>query len=116
MPAGGGRYTGDTRLIGANLSNDHPISFIFDMNLYSADKEVADPSTVVDPVTNKTLLYSGMSDARNNVQCTSCHNPHTTYEKFLRMSKWQLGAGPTTKQICLNCAITSRAGQAHLIR
>ncbi len=103
MPVGSGRYTGDTRLIGANLSNDHPISFVFDMNLYSADKEVADPSTVVDPVTNKTLLYSEMSAARNNVQCTSCHNPHTTYEKFLRMSKWNLGAGPTTKQICLNC-------------
>ena len=104
MPAGtSGRYSGDTRLIGANLSNDHPVSFIFDMNLYNADKEVADPSTVVDPVTNKTLLYSGAASTRNNVQCTSCHNPHTTYQKFLRMSKWQLGAGATQKQICLNC-------------
>lgn len=103
MPAGSGRSTGDTRLIGANLSNDHPVSFVFDMNLYNADKEVADPSTVVDPVTNKTLLYSGMSATRNNVQCTSCHNPHTTYEKFLRMSKWQTGGTPTTRQICLNC-------------
>ena len=103
MPAGGGRYTGDTRLIGANLSNDHPISFVFDMSLYNADKEVADPSTVVDPLTNKTLLYSGMSATRNNVQCTSCHNPHTTYEKFLRMSKWQPDPTTGTNQICRNC-------------
>ena len=103
MPVGSGRYTGDTRLIGTTLSNDHPISFVFDMNLYNADKEVADPSTVVDPVTNKTLLYSGTTSTRNNIQCTSCHNPHTTYEKFLRMSRWQTGGAPTTRQICLNC-------------
>jgi predicted CXXCH cytochrome family protein len=103
MPVGGGRYSGDTRLIGTNLSNDHPVSFIFDTNLYNADKELATPSTVVDPVTNKTLLYSGAASTRNNVQCTSCHNPHTTYEKFLRMSRWQTGGGATQRQICLNC-------------
>ncbi len=104
MPAGtSGRYSGDTRLIGTNLSNDHPISFVFDSNLQNADGELAAPDTVTDPITGKTLLYSGTTATRNNVQCTSCHNPHTTYEKFLRMSRWQLGAGATQRQICLNC-------------
>lgn len=130
---GAGVLTGDTRVLGTNLQNDHAISFKFDMILDSADAELVNPCTTcptpgINDVTplaplggyqTGVKLY-GSTTAPNtfdNVQCTSCHNPHAvTYPKFLRAGRFQEasesgflpgGAGgptPATGQIiCLYC-------------
>ena len=137
MPLGTGpgpnpELTGDTRYLGTNLQNDHPISFRFDSDLATkTDTELVDPGNAPAGINDVTPLAPaggyktgvkryGSTDAPmvfENVQCTSCHNPHAvTYPKFLRAPRLQNasesgflpgGAGgptPATGQIiCLYC-------------
>ena len=51
-----------------DLSDDHPISFVFDSALAAADQELVDPSTL----TGKVQV-----DIHGQMQCTTCHDPHT---------------------------------------
>ncbi|MBW2541015.1 MAG: hypothetical protein JRF15_02910 [Deltaproteobacteria bacterium] len=62
----------------SDLSDDHPISFIYDSALALEDRELVDPALLP----NEILL-----DANDEMQCTSCHDPHaSSYPKFLAMS------------------------------
>ncbi len=64
---------GNTNL-GTDLSDDHPISFLYDQTLTAADPELVDPTTLHGPVYLEN----------SKVQCTSCHDPHKDiYGKFL---------------------------------
>jgi predicted CXXCH cytochrome family protein len=68
MPAGASN-------LGTDLSDDHPISFTYDNALVSANGQLKDPSTLTDKV---------KLDHNNQLQCTSCHDPHNNqYGKFL---------------------------------
>jgi predicted CXXCH cytochrome family protein len=88
MPAG-------PTLIGTNLTNDHPISFVFDASLAAADGELVDPSTL----TGTIKLYPGTTTNRDNIQCTTCHDPHTVVNtKFLKKS-----AMGQADNLCLTC-------------
>src|SRR5512134_3230029 len=61
--------------LGTDLSDDHPISFTYDGALASANGQLKDPGTLV----NRVRL-----DHNNQVQCTTCHDPHNNqYGKFL---------------------------------
>lgn len=89
MPAG-------RTLIGSNLLNDHPVSFVFDQALRSADGELVDPSTL----TGRVHLYAGPNaGSADSVQCTTCHDPHAVeFPKFLRKDpKGQ------ANNLCLTC-------------
>ncbi|HHC73111.1 MAG TPA: hypothetical protein ENK54_09465 [Thiotrichales bacterium] len=71
MPAG-------RTLIGTDLGDDHPISFVYSSSLAGSDGELANPSTLTGPV---------RLDAAGRVQCTSCHDPHDDSNgNFLVMS------------------------------
>lgn len=107
-------FTGDTRLLGTNLTNDHAISFVFDSALAALDKELVDPGPPLsppqnvksDPKISPMRRYPGTDlGTFDAVQCTSCHNPHTVeYPKFLR-ANW-LDRTPERKDekiICLFC-------------
>jgi predicted CXXCH cytochrome family protein len=72
----GGPLAGNA-LLGTNLSDDHPISFTYDVALRAARGELADPTTLVKP--NPVRL-----DSTGRLQCTACHDPHdNTNGKFL---------------------------------
>ncbi len=74
--AGGLRFipTGPTRL-GTDLSDDHPISFLYDTTLATQNGELADPSALPPEI---------QLDKNGNLQCTSCHDPHDDLNgKFL---------------------------------
>ena len=80
----GGLLPAGSTLIGTNLTNDHPVSFVFDANLTAADGELVSPSTL----TGLIRLYEGANaGVRDSVQCTTCHDPHLTVNpKFLKKS------------------------------
>lgn len=60
--------------IGTNLSDDHPVSFVYDNSLAAADGELADPANL----NAEVRLENG------KVQCTSCHDAHKDiYGDFL---------------------------------
>lgn len=119
IPEGSGTATGNTRRLGVDLRNDHPISFIFDTNLVLVDKELVDPKSPPDRPANEPLYPAGIGPMRrypgadfnagvpanNSIQCTSCHNPHqVNYPKFLR-ANWLHNAPEHSGEqiICLFC-------------
>lgn len=61
--------------LGTDLSDDHPISFVYDEALVSADGELRSPST----------LSPHTLDRNGKLQCTSCHDSHKDIEgNFLK--------------------------------
>ncbi len=71
-----GPLTGRASL-GTDLSDDHPISFVYDASLALKQGQLADPAAIP-----KLLPL----DNTGQLQCSSCHDPHNDrYRKFLRM-------------------------------
>ena len=61
--------------LGTNLSDDHPVSFLYDAALASMNGQLRQPSSITAPVS---------LDRNSKMQCTSCHDAHdNTNPKFL---------------------------------
>jgi predicted CXXCH cytochrome family protein len=61
--------------LGTDLSDDHPVSFTYNNALASANGQLRDPGTLTDKV---------RLDKEQQMQCTSCHDPHDNrFGKFL---------------------------------
>jgi len=75
-PVSLGPLTGRASL-GTDLSDDHPVSFVYDPTLALKQGQLADPSTLPKIVA---------LDTTKQMQCTSCHDPHDNrFRKFLRL-------------------------------
>jgi predicted CXXCH cytochrome family protein len=62
---------------GTNLSNDHPVSFIYNSALVTLDpglRAITSPSGI----TSSGTIATDMLDGNSEVQCTSCHDPHNS--------------------------------------
>ena len=71
MPAGPSRLWTD-------LSDDHPVSFVYDATLAQENLELTFPSLLPPQI---------RLDGNGQLQCTACHDPHDdTFGKFLVMS------------------------------
>lgn len=78
---------GKTRL-GTDLSDDHPVSFVFNNNLATQNGELVSPSNLTGVV---------KLDKTGQMQCTSCHDPHDDKNgKFLVMQN-------TASALCKTC-------------
>jgi len=53
--------------IGTDLSDDHPVSFVYDNGLAAANGELAYPSALPPEI---------KLDTSDQMQCTACHDPH----------------------------------------
>ncbi len=99
IPVGEGATSQNTRALGRDLRNDHPISMKFDAELIAKDVEFVNPGPPLHrPFTQSTPtplspLRRASGDNTNvydSVQCTSCHNPHQVdFPKFLRANRLQ---------------------------
>ena len=66
-----------TSRLGTDLSDDHPVSFVYSAALAASRGELVDPATL----TGRVRL-----DAGGRLQCTACHDPHDDANgKFLVM-------------------------------
>jgi predicted CXXCH cytochrome family protein len=80
MPAG-------KKNLSTDLSNDHPISFLYDAALASTDGQLVNPSGITPPVDLE----------KSKMQCTSCHDPHKNlFSNFLVTTS-------QTSALCLSC-------------
>jgi len=80
---------GNPNNLGTDLSQDHPVSFIYDSDLAARDADVNDPAGLSTPVVKMDPLH--------RLQCNSCHNPHDDqYGNFLVMDN-------TGSALCLVC-------------
>ena len=74
--------------LGTDLSNDHPISFVYDAGLAALNGELKDPSSLDSAV---------RLDADGMMQCMTCHDPHDDlFGKFLVKKN-------TASALCLEC-------------
>ncbi len=81
VPSAAGRVTlaplAGRASLGTDLSDDHPVSFVFDSALALKQGQLADPSTIPGALR--------LDDARQ-LQCTTCHDPHEDRNRrFLRV-------------------------------
>ncbi len=61
--------------LGTNLSDDHPISFLYNATLATMNGQIKQPTSITPPVS---------LDKDSKMQCTSCHDAHdNSYDKFL---------------------------------
>ncbi len=89
-PGGGTVYitASDQGFIGTDLSDDHPISFVYDSGVALTKGELRDPASLPPELP---------LDHQNHVQCTTCHEPHDdSFGDFLRMDN-------TESRLCLSC-------------
>lgn len=63
-------------VFGTDLSNDHPISFVYNSALALRAGDLIDPMA---------LPQTAPLDDQKRLQCTSCHDPHLNRPNFLRM-------------------------------
>lgn len=85
--------------LGTNLSDDHPISFVYDSGLTLRKGQLIDPSLLPKRV---------RLDATKQLQCTTCHDPHEDrYPKFLVVEN-------RFSQLCLTChQMSGWSGSVH---
>lgn len=65
-------------LIGTDLSNDHPISFVYDTSLATDDGELYDPSTKLSGLVGSTGTIHDDMLFQSRMECSSCHDVHNT--------------------------------------
>ncbi len=65
-----------TASFGTDLSNDHPISFVYNSALAVRTGDLVDPMA---------LPQTAPLDNEKRLQCTSCHDPHLNRPNFLRV-------------------------------
>jgi predicted CXXCH cytochrome family protein len=81
--------------LGTDLSDDHPISFVYDATLATSNPKVKDPSMLPPHV---------RLDGDKNLQCTTCHDSHNNrYGDFLVMSN-------QNSELCNTCHTMSAGG------
>jgi predicted CXXCH cytochrome family protein len=95
---------GSPRNLGTDLSNDHPISFLFDAALATADGALADPTattvTIGDAPTRTGTVNALMLGGTGKMECSSCHDVHNT---FAVAGTKLLKVNTAASQICLTC-------------
>lgn len=81
IPAGGAN-------LGTDLSDDHPISFVYSSGLSAEDSQIRSPIGLPEPL---------KLDRSGELQCTTCHDAHNNqYGNFLVMSN-------ARSQMCVSC-------------
>ena len=93
---GGTMIAGDENL-GSNLSDDHPISFVYDTVLAVTDAELADPDIDSSNMPGggtiaADMLYGG------ELHCSSCHDVHNAYN-----NSYLLNVDNDGSALCLTC-------------
>ena len=81
--------------LGTDLTNDHPVSFIFDAALATSDGELFDPTSTssgLGSTIDADMLFAG------KVQCASCHDVHDKDENGFLLRKVNTGSA-----LCLTC-------------
>jgi len=65
-------------LIGTNLSDDHPISFVYNTALATEDGELYDPATKLSGVVGSMGTIHDDMLFQGRLECSSCHDVHNT--------------------------------------
>lgn len=79
--------------LGTDLRDDHPISFTYDVSLVATNPELVSPATLTGKI---------KPDGNNQLQCTSCHEPHSDINPKFMHTAYKDGAGYGSP-LCKTC-------------
>jgi predicted CXXCH cytochrome family protein len=93
--SGNSYFVGGRDLIGTDLSDDHPVSFVYDAILATDDGGLFDPTTTISGI-GGTIHEDMLFDTK--LQCASCHDVHgnSGWAKFLIKTN-------AASALCLTC-------------
>jgi len=90
-----------------DLSNDHPISFVYDTQLATQDPGLFDPATTNVTIGSGTFSKTGSIQdvmlADDILQCQSCHSVHNDFVAGVAISDALLKISIGGSQLCLAC-------------
>lgn len=86
--------TGPT-LLGTDLSNDHPVSFLYDSALATSNGRLYDPATATSGI--RTTIRADLL-FNDRMECASCHDPHNNANQPGLLVKSNAGSA-----LCLTC-------------
>lgn len=85
---------------GEALSNSHPISFVYDTALVEQDGALKNPS---EPSTLGSTIEDDLLDSSGKVQCSSCHDVHTSGVGDNLLRGYDYRHGPNGGALCQVC-------------
>lgn len=93
----GTHYIGGWGLIGTNLSNDHPVSIVYDSTLAAASNGGLKDPAVTPSGLGGTIEHDMLRSGK--LECVACHNPHGgVNNNGYMLLKW-----PADPPLCLTC-------------
>lgn len=69
-------FTDPNDNLGTNLSGSHPFSFVYNTTMAGKDTTLKDPTSAMSGLGG--TIHDDLLDAEGNLQCSSCHDPHTS--------------------------------------
>ena len=101
-----GAFAGSADLT-TDLSNDHPISFVYDAALATADPALFDPTTTMTTIGSgqfsKTGFITDVMLENGVLQCSSCHSVHNDFVAGTAISDALLKITIGGSELCLTC-------------
>jgi hypothetical protein len=99
-------FSADANLT-TDLSNDHPISFVYDDALATTDAGLWDPTTKVVTIGSGSFTRTGTISevmlADNVLQCQGCHSVHNDFVAGTQLSNALLKISIGGSELCLAC-------------
>ena len=90
-----------------DLSNDHPISFVYDANLAAQDPGLFDPTAKIVTIGSGNFSRTGSISevmlADNVLQCQGCHSVHNDFVAGTAISDALLKISVGGSELCLAC-------------
>lgn len=92
---------GDGADLGTDLSDDHPICFVYDSGLATTDPALYDPTSRTVPALEGATVREGML-VNDELHCTSCHDAHNARGDSA-FTSYMLLVDNAGSALCLTC-------------
>jgi hypothetical protein len=100
---------GSMALIGTDLSNDHPIGFVYDAALVAKDPTKLKPTstsvTIGASSTRSGTIASLLLDGGTKMECSSCHDVHNKFTVATASGRGLVKVSTGGSALCVTCHI-----------
>jgi hypothetical protein len=100
---------GSMALTGTDLSNDHPIGFVYDAALVAKDptklKPVSTSVTIGESSTKAGTIATLLLDGGLKVECSSCHDVHNKFTVARANGRGLVKVSTVGSALCVTCHI-----------
>jgi hypothetical protein len=100
---------GARSVIGQDLSNDHPIGFVYDAALVAKDPNKLKPTstsvTIGSTSTRTGTIATLLLDGGTKMECSSCHDVHNKFTVATLSGRGLVKVGTGGSALCVTCHI-----------